>query len=155
MQRTSIITAALVILATAAGAEPPLTLSLGDKQPKLDFQLLGETAGSAITDWEQLSGQVVVLDFWATWCAPCVAAFPHLNSLAEQFEDRPVRFFSVTYESAQQIEPLLSEHALNTRIASIFAAVRERPQQGRNPCRPAIGLTPRPPDAGDGSHAQI
>lgn len=33
------------------------------------------------------AGKVVVLDFWATWCPPCVASIPHTNELADQFRD--------------------------------------------------------------------
>src|SRR5262245_38056996 len=39
-----------------------------------------------------LRGKVVVLEFWATWCVPCVAAIPHLNELAEKLADQPVVF---------------------------------------------------------------
>lgn len=35
-------------------------------------------------------GKVVVLDFWATWCGPCVASIPHTNELADQFRDEVV-----------------------------------------------------------------
>jgi thiol-disulfide isomerase/thioredoxin len=32
-------------------------------------------------------GKVVIVDFWATWCGPCVASIPHMNQLAERFKD--------------------------------------------------------------------
>jgi len=34
-----------------------------------------------------LKGKVVLINFWATWCPPCVAEIPRLNTLAEKFHD--------------------------------------------------------------------
>lgn len=62
-------------------------------------------------------GAVVVLEFWATWCAPCRAAMPHLNALAEQFRDRPVRFISITDEKRDVVEKFLRTHPMGTWIA--------------------------------------
>jgi thiol-disulfide isomerase/thioredoxin len=40
-----------------------------------------------VTDQPSPGRRVVVVDFWATWCKPCVAAIPHMNKLAQQFRD--------------------------------------------------------------------
>ena len=53
-----------------------------------------------------------MLDFWATWCAPCVASIPHLNAVADSVAGRPVRFISVTDEPADVVAPFLVRRAI-------------------------------------------
>lgn len=47
------------------------------------------------TTMEKLRGNVVLLDFWATWCLPCIEATPKVNALASAFEGKPVRVIMV------------------------------------------------------------
>lgn len=47
-----------------------------------------------------LKGKTVILDFWATWCAPCKASFPGMKTAVEKFQDENVEFFFVdTFEN--------------------------------------------------------
>ncbi|MCP5537659.1 MAG: TlpA family protein disulfide reductase [Akkermansiaceae bacterium] len=41
-------------------------------------------------------GKVVVLDFWATWCGPCIASMPHIQKLQEKFKDQDVLIVGVS-----------------------------------------------------------
>ena len=50
----------------------------------------------AIASLEDLRGKVVVLDFWATWCGPCVASFPNVRELREHYAPEDVVILGVT-----------------------------------------------------------
>lgn len=51
---------------------------------------------------DDLKGQVVLLDFWATWCAPCREALPHLRKIANNFQGQPLVVLSVSLDSNEQ-----------------------------------------------------
>ena len=66
--------------------------------------------------WSTLRGKVVVLEFWATWCSPCVAAIPHLNQLAREFRNRGVFFLAVTDVDEDRLKPFLAKHPMDAII---------------------------------------
>ena len=45
-----------------------------------------------------MKGQVVVLDVWATWCAPCIERFPHMVQLYNRYKSRGVEFVSMSVD---------------------------------------------------------
>jgi thiol-disulfide isomerase/thioredoxin len=59
-------------------------LYIGSKAPEL--QIAKFVKGDSVDGFE--SGQVYVVEFWATWCGPCIAAFPHLSELQEEHGDK-------------------------------------------------------------------
>lgn len=67
-----------------------------------EFKLTGSN-GEVITN-KDIRGKVVVLDFWATWCAPCIKSFPALMEVEESFsENENVKFLYVnTLESSSR-----------------------------------------------------
>jgi uncharacterized protein (TIGR03435 family) len=91
--------------------------------PKIDdvpppLTLTKTIQGPALTEisWAKLKGKVVVLEFWATWCGPCVKSIPHLNDLAEQFKDKPMVFISVTSENEEVVRLFLKSHPMKAAV---------------------------------------
>lgn len=48
-----------------------------------------------------LHGQVVVVNFWATWCGPCQEELPRLSKLAESYAGKPVRFVLISIDESK------------------------------------------------------
>lgn len=59
---------------------------------------------------ESLRGKVVLVNFWATWCVPCMVEMPHLNALYEELKDQGFVVLSVSTDDARtasRVKPLI------------------------------------------------
>ncbi len=76
------------------------------KAPKIvpNFSLTS-LDGTPITR-DTLKGKVVLLDFWATWCAPCRAAIPHLVTLYETYKDQGLEVIGVCLDQGGDISEI-------------------------------------------------
>ena len=70
-------------LAVAAGSALAGDLKVGDKAPALTVDEW--VRGNQVSSFEP--GRAYVVEFWATWCGPCVANIPHLTELQEKYRD--------------------------------------------------------------------
>ncbi len=54
-------------------------------------------------DIAQYKGRVLLVDFWATWCGPCIAKFPHFRELKKQYADRPFEILGISADDTIEI----------------------------------------------------
>jgi len=88
----------------------------GDKAPPITLDALTNAPEGAQANWDAWSTGTTVIEFWGTWCGPCVAAIPHINELHEEFAPKGVNFLSVTYEEPEVTNRFQERMKLHTWI---------------------------------------
>lgn len=93
--------ALLLALLPPAAAAPvparlPVKLKVGDLAPQF---ALGDLQGRAF-DLKSLRGKVVLIDFWASWCPPCIIEIPHLTQLQTRLGPRGLQIVGVAMDDS-------------------------------------------------------
>ncbi|UTA67276.1 TlpA disulfide reductase family protein [Emticicia sp. 21SJ11W-3] len=80
---------------------------------RVPLQAANHPEGKATLTLQEYKDQLIILDFWATWCSPCIAMMPRLDSLQKQFDGR-VRIIPVTYQSRQEVTSFMEKLSRRT-----------------------------------------
>ena len=83
---------------------------LKPRQPAPDFTL-DDLQGRSVS-LSDFKGQAVFLDFWASWCGPCIGAVPYLEEIKQQTRDQKVIFLNISLDSADKWHQAVEEHGL-------------------------------------------
>ena len=92
---------------------------------KLTFKL--QTLDGHVTDLANEKGNVVLVSFGATWCAPCSSELRILNEVLGEYKDKPVKFFWVSVETPEQITNAALKRYAKQRNLS-FSVLRDSGQ---------------------------
>lgn len=112
------------IARTRSQIEPALTRMNLVGQPAPEFDSEAWVNGEATT-LRDLRGKVVLIDFWAVWCGPCIATFPHLREWNEDYGDKGLVIVGVTskydYSWDEDAERAVrgEEHSMDEELAML------------------------------------
>lgn len=87
---------------------------LGKDAPDLRPQVL---SGPRLPSLASLRGQVVLLDFFASWCGPCMAALPEIKALHQRYGARGLRVVGLSNEPEEAVAQVARDHALPYTVA--------------------------------------
>jgi uncharacterized protein (TIGR03435 family) len=108
MRRRFVLPGLLLLFATFGTA----AVTVGSPAPPIKLDQLIPDQPVANAELGALAGKAVVLEFWATWCAPCIDAIPHLNELVEDLKGKPIQFLSITDENPELIASFLKKRPI-------------------------------------------
>lgn len=90
---------------------------VGRRAPGFTVPIFGSSQPAA-ADLAELTGHVVLVDFWATWCAPCIAVVPRLNELQQRYGPDGLRVIGLSSDAPDEVARFASGHGVSYTLAS-------------------------------------
>ena len=107
--RLLLLTLLAAFVCSTSYADDP-TLTIGSTAPAIDIEHWvsdGQGSFKPVTEFKE--GNIYVIEFWATWCGPCIASMPHLCELQNKFADKGVQIISVSDEDLDTVNEFLEQ----------------------------------------------
>ena len=99
-----------------------LTLAQGQAQGELGAKAAPWTVrewiqGGPVTPWSAGDTNIYVIEFWATWCGPCLQSIPHLTRLRQKYREQGVVFVGMSREEPEVVKPYVQRMGSNMTYA--------------------------------------
>jgi len=85
-------------------------------KPAPDFAAQ-QISGTYPARLKELTGKVVILDFWGTWCGPCAMTMPQLDAWQSKYGARGLRIIGVSNEDESELKAYVAQHKIAYTIA--------------------------------------
>ena len=93
----------------------PSTISQEKREGLVSYDLKLKDNRGNILNFEDTKGKVILVNFWATWCPPCIAEMPSLQELYNDYQDK-IKFVFVSDESFKNITPFLEKNGYTFKV---------------------------------------
>lgn len=115
--RSWLLVLAIALEAGACASAPPKPVAEPSAEAELLFSETFESASGEAVGLSELRGQVLLIDFFATWCAPCVDSLPVYNRWQSELGPRGFQVVVVSVdEFPETVPPFLARHAPDLRV---------------------------------------
>jgi thiol-disulfide isomerase/thioredoxin len=121
---------------SAEGAETP-SLTIGSTAPAISVEHWisdGEGKFKPVEKFED--GKVYVVEFWATWCGPCISSMPHLAELQTTYAEKGVQIISISDEDLETVEGFLKRPVRGARGPKAAKGDSEEDSKEKAPAKP-------------------
>jgi peroxiredoxin len=123
------------LLSRAASTPVPLTVANVEQSPPVpavvdvrglyrpDFSL-ADLSGNirTLSEWD---GKVIAVNFWASWCAPCLQEIPELVDLQHRYGDKGLQILGIALQKPEELGEFVAEYKMNYPVLAGEAAVIE------------------------------
>ena len=93
--------------------QPAVTTAiLGRNRPEFSLPDLNGQLRT-VSEWD---GKVVALNFWATWCPPCIKEVPEFVALQEKYQTQGLQFIGIALQQPEEVREFVTEHKVNYPI---------------------------------------
>ncbi len=94
----------VVALGVLTAVATPLSAAAQEPDDRLAIDFRATRLDGTLFNGSDLEGHVVLLDFWAVWCRPCIEAFPKLNHFARELAEGDVEIIGIAVHSGSPDE---------------------------------------------------
>jgi thiol-disulfide isomerase/thioredoxin len=108
----------IVLLSVMLAFLPVQKLRAAEQGDEIPNCIIAPSGGVQSIALQKFRGQVVYIDFWASWCGPCAKSFPFLNELDHEFGSRGLKIVGVNMdEKPEDMKAFLAQYPANFTIA--------------------------------------
>lgn len=116
------------LLGIAIAAASGHAAAVEEGQPAPDFELPGVRSQDSTVSLQDLRGKLVYVDFWASWCIPCLRSLPEINTIYERYKDQGLEVVAITIDDPledaldflEDLEVPLAYHVVADQTAEVM-----------------------------------